>query len=83
MPAVGLEERGLDGARLGLVDRATAGRREVGRVGLGLRLQDAVDRGDQLDELVDRPVALLGRQLGIARTHSSSSRIACWLSSRQ
>ena len=65
LPAVGLEECGLDRPRLGLVDRAAARRREVARVGLGLRLQDAVHRGDQLDELVDRPVALLRRQSGV------------------
>src|SRR6476660_6067659 len=56
LPAVSLEECGLDRARLGVADRAAALRREIICVGFGLRLQDPVHRGDQLDELVDRPV---------------------------
>ena len=47
--------------RLDLVDCAAALRREVICVGFGLGPQDAVDRTDQLDELVDRPVAFLHR----------------------
>src|SRR5262249_33106469 len=62
LPPVGLQERSLDRSRLGLVDLPAALCREVARVGLGLALQDSVDRGDQLDELVDRLVALLRSQ---------------------
>ena len=68
LPAIGLEKGGLDGPRLRRVDGAAAGFREVTRVGLGLRLQDAVHRGDQLDEFVDRAVALLRRDRGVV-TH--------------
>src|SRR4029077_4123601 len=50
LPAVSLEECGLDRPRLGLIDSAAALRREVTCVGFGLGLQDAVHRGDQLDE---------------------------------
>ena len=51
--------------RLGLADRAAARRREVPGVGLGLRLQDAVHRSHQLDELVDGPVALRRRHFAV------------------
>jgi hypothetical protein len=61
LPAVGLEKCGLDRACLGLADRTAARRREITCIGLGLSLQDAVHRGDQLNEVVDRQVALLGR----------------------
>src|SRR6188474_2044240 len=61
LPAVSLQECGLDRPRLRLVDRAAAVRREINGVGFGLALQDAVHRGDQLDELVDRLVAFLRR----------------------
>ena len=39
--------------------------REIARIRFGLRLQNAVDGGDQFDELVDRPVALLRRQFSV------------------
>src|SRR6516165_2089982 len=65
LPAVGLEKRGLDRPRLGLVDRAAALRYEVACVGPGLGLQDAIDRGYQLDEVVNRLVALFRRQSGV------------------
>jgi hypothetical protein len=42
LPAVSLEERGLDPPRLRLVDRTAAFRREVVRVGFRLGSQDAV-----------------------------------------
>src|SRR5215469_7035271 len=59
LPPVGFQERGLDRSRLRLAYRPAARSREVAGVGFGLRLQDAVHRRDQLDELVHRPVALL------------------------
>ena len=65
LPAVRLQERGFDLPRLGLGDRPPARGREVASVGCGLRLQDAVHRGDQVDELVDRPFACLRRDLGV------------------
>src|SRR5262249_60887269 len=49
----------------GQMDRTDALAREVSRVGFGLSLQDAVHRSDQIDEFVDRPLALLSRQLSV------------------
>src|SRR5436305_5171440 len=65
LPAIGPEKCGLDCARLRLVDRAAARCREVASVGFGLGLQDAVHRGDQLNELVDSGIALLRRYSGV------------------
>jgi hypothetical protein len=65
LPAVSLEECGLDQPRLRLADRAAAGRGEIICVGFGLGLQDTVHRADQLDEIVNRPVPLLRRQSGV------------------
>src|SRR5215471_5512179 len=65
LPSVGFEERSLDRSRLRLADRPATLAREVTGVGLGLNLQDAVHRGDQLDELVDCPITLLRTQLGV------------------
>ena len=65
MPAVSLEKPGLDRPSLDLVDRPATFRREVSCVGFGLRLEDAIDRGDQFDELIDRQVALSDGQLSI------------------
>ena len=65
LPSVGLQKRGLDRARLGLADRPATFGCEVAGVGLGLSLQDTVQRGDQLDQLIDGPVALLRTQLGV------------------
>jgi hypothetical protein len=53
LPAVRLEERGLDGRRVELIDPATARRDKVGGVTPGLRAQNAIHRGHELDELVD------------------------------
>src|SRR5579862_8311431 len=68
LPAVGVEERGLDRGGFVVTHGAAAGRREIARVGPGLRLQNAVDRGHQLDELVDRLVAFGIRHAGVV-TH--------------
>ena len=65
LPAVGPEEGGLDCLHLGRVDRTAASPREVAGVGFGLNLQDAIHRGDQFDEVIDAPVALLRGQPGI------------------
>jgi hypothetical protein len=46
LPAVSLDECGLDRPRLDLVDCAAALRREVICVGFGLGLQDSVHRSD-------------------------------------
>ena len=65
LPAVSPEEGGLDCLRLGRVDRTAAFRCEVAGVGFDLKLQDAIHRGDQFDEVIDAPVALLRAQPGI------------------
>jgi len=65
LPAVGLEECGLDRPSLRLIDHAAAGCGEIARVGFGLSLQDAVHRRHQLDELIDRPITLFRRYPGV------------------
>ena len=65
LPPVRPEKGGFDVPGLDFVDRAAARRHEVSGVGCGLGSQDAVHRGDQLDELVDRPVACLRREFSI------------------
>src|SRR4029079_1026446 len=65
LPAIGLEKGALARLRLGRIDGAAARLHEVTRVGFGLRLQDAVYRGNQRDELVDRGIALLRRYSGV------------------
>ena len=65
LPAVSIEERGLDRPHLGITNRTAASRDEVAGVGLGLRLEDAIHRADQLNEFVDRAVALLHREFGV------------------
>src|SRR5436190_1457344 len=68
LPAVGFEESGLDRGCFRLADAAAAGRPEIARVRDRLRLQNAVDRGNQLDELIDRLVAFGARHTGVV-TH--------------
>ena len=59
LPAIGLQHRRARPARRALaVEAMPATLQEVVGVGRGLRLQDAVDAADQLDQVVDRGVAL-------------------------
>ena len=58
LPAVRLEHGRLDLAHARRVACRVGDAAEVARVGRGLRLQDAVDRADQRDQVVDRGVAL-------------------------
>ena len=62
LPAVGRKKGGLDRLHLVRLHGSTAIGGEIARIGCGLRLQNSVDRGDQLDEIVDCPVAFFGRQ---------------------
>jgi len=57
LPAIGLEERGLDRLLLLPRDSAAAGGSEIIGIRGGLGDEDAVDRSDQFDEVVDRLVA--------------------------
>src|ERR1700753_1807958 len=65
LPPVSLQEIRFDRLKFPLVDCPAAVRHEIVRIGWGLRLQKAVDRGDQFDKLVDSLVAFAGRQSGI------------------
>ena len=59
LPAVGLQEVPGDKIRFRLLHCPAAIHGEVGRIRLGLHLQDRIDRHHQLDELADPPLALL------------------------
>jgi len=65
LPAVGRKKGGLDRRHLVRLHCSTAIRGEIASIGCRLRLQNSVHCGDQLDEIVDCPVALFGRQRGI------------------
>ena len=77
LPAVGRKKGGLDRQHLVRLRRSTAIGGEIAGIGCGLRLQYSVHCGDQLDEIVDCPVAFFCRQRGVCRRNSSSSRSAC------
>src|SRR6516162_7334038 len=65
LPAIGSEEGGLDRPRLVGADRAPAIGDKVAGIGSALRLQNSIHCGNQLDEFVHRPVALLRHQCGV------------------
>jgi hypothetical protein len=65
LPAVGLEKSVLNRTPLSLLGRAAALRHKITRIGFGLGLQNAVHGGDQLDEFVDRPIALFRSKAGV------------------
>jgi len=83
LPPLSLAKCRLDRLRFGFIDRAAAFRCEVACVGFGLGLKNAVDRGEELDELVDCPVAFLGAQLGVVAHPFKLLEDRCWLSFRQ
>jgi hypothetical protein len=65
LPAVGRKKGGPDRQHLVRFDHSFAIGGEIARIGCGLRVQNSVHCGDQLDEIVDCPVALFRRQRGI------------------
>src|SRR6185437_14488477 len=62
LPAIGLEELRRHAVGLLCRKRPPAMRGEIAGIGLGLRLEDAVDRRDEPDEVIDRAIALALRQ---------------------
>src|SRR5689334_17598879 len=65
LPAIGFEERALDGFRLNLIHIAAAARCEIPGIISRLYLKDTVDCSNQLDEIVDSRFTFLERETGI------------------
>src|SRR5215472_4873955 len=65
LPAIGSKEGGLDGSLLVCINCAPAISSKVARIGRSLRPEHSVNRGHQLNEVVDRSVALLAGEPGV------------------
>src|SRR5215831_3029301 len=65
LPAIGSKEGGLDGSLLVCINCAPAIGSKVARIGRSLRPEHSVNRGHQLNEVVDRSVALLAGEPGV------------------
>src|SRR6478672_2716955 len=65
LPAIRLEELLCQSIYLSTAHSAAAGGNEIGRIRTSLHLQNAVDRSDEGDEIVNGAVAVGRRQRGI------------------